>query len=130
MQQGKQDSLFTTEQMSGSGQTDMVASINAVEDRKKQLREERHTFWSDPSHGWLEVSYADLRLLGIWGKISGCSYRDGDRVYLEEDMDLGIYCKALFGPQINTEARVWARNYWTNIDRKQIFIRNLPYYTP
>jgi hypothetical protein len=45
-------------------------------------------FYSDPGHGWLEVSAANLRALGLNPTdFSTCSYRKGNVFYLEEDCD-------------------------------------------
>lgn len=61
----------------------------------------KRTFYSDPGHAWLCVSYAELVELGIHDKISSWSYRSGgkiygnDLVYLEEDRDAGIYINAV-----------------------------------
>ena len=49
------------------------------------------TFHSDPAHGWLEVSLADIHDFGIGDRISRYSYIKGDRVFLEEDCDAGVY---------------------------------------
>ena len=54
----------------------------------------KYTFYSDPSHAWLEVSKGELCLLGIRHRISSCSYVKGDNVYLEEDRDAGIFLDA------------------------------------
>ena len=37
---------------------------------------------ADPAHGWVEVSMAELRHLGIADKISGFSARIGETAYL------------------------------------------------
>lgn len=50
-------------------------------------------FHSDPSHGWGEVLRSDLIKYGF--KPSSCSYQKGDKVYLEEDDDLGGFLKKL-----------------------------------
>lgn len=52
------------------------------------------TFISDPGHGWLSVSLADIRELGLADKFSSCSYMNGTRAYLEEDGDAGIFLDA------------------------------------
>lgn len=52
------------------------------------------TFHTDPGHGWLEVSRADLATLGIAGNVSSYSYQNRDRVYLEEDCDATLYLEA------------------------------------
>ena len=49
------------------------------------------TFHADPAHGWLEVSLEDIHDFGIGDKISRYSYIKGDRVFLEEDCDAGVY---------------------------------------
>jgi len=53
-------------------------------------------FFSDPGHGWLEVSKTLLEELDIKQKISHFSYmgRYNDMVYLEEDCDAGIFMDA------------------------------------
>jgi len=48
-------------------------------------------FIQDPAHGWISVKRSDLKLLGIEDEISPFSYQKGNRVYLEEDRDAGIY---------------------------------------
>lgn len=50
-----------------------------------------YTYHQDPSHGWVEVSMAELRALGIAGRISPWSYRDGETAYLEEDDDASLF---------------------------------------
>jgi hypothetical protein len=56
----------------------------------------RYTLHSDPAHGWLEVTIAELAALGIADRISGYSYqsRDGLTAYLEEDGDLTRFALA------------------------------------
>jgi len=53
-----------------------------------------YIFHSDPGHGWLEVSISEIARLKIADKISGCSYRKGNKVFLEEDCDAGIFINA------------------------------------
>ena len=55
----------------------------------------RFTFISDPGHGWLKVSRADLIAAGVDLLISRYSYQRGDTVWLEEDCDAGIFLTAL-----------------------------------
>lgn len=45
------------------------------------------TYYQDPGHGWIATTNAMIQKLGIAGKISQYSYTDGDRVFLEEDLD-------------------------------------------
>ena len=49
---------------------------------------------ADPAHGWVEVSMAELRRLGIADKVSGFSTRLDEVAYLEEDDDYDLFCKA------------------------------------
>lgn len=117
--------MFTVEQMTGSGQMSMVDLINHNEDRKKVLRTTPHTYHMDPGHGWLQASYEDLKVLGILGAISACSYRNGDTVYLEEDLDAVTYIKALFGSFETPEYFHWKDNYKSEQYQENTFIRNL-----
>jgi len=52
-------------------------------------------WFTDVSHGWLAVPYSELVELKITDKISKYSYRKNHTVFLEEDVDAGIYLKAL-----------------------------------
>jgi len=55
------------------------------------------TIYTDPSHGWAKVSLKELLKLNIADKISSYSYihKNGLYAYLEEDVDLSTYLKAL-----------------------------------
>ena len=82
------------------------------------------TFHADPGHGWLEVPFQMLQLLGIDGEITPYSYRRGATCYLEEDQDAGTFLKAVQnhdGPLVEFEER----NY-----NEDSFIRMMPRYTP
>ncbi len=52
-------------------------------------------FFTDPSHGWLEVDLDLLRKYGIKHEISEYSYLRGDKAYLEEDLDAGTFIREL-----------------------------------
>lgn len=52
------------------------------------------TFHTDPGHGWLEVSRADLDALAIADRVTPYSYQRAGRVYLEEDLDASLYLEA------------------------------------
>ena len=57
--------------------------------------QDRYTFHSDPSHGWIEVPVADLQELGVsLDKISNYSYVSNDTLFLEEDCDAGVFLEA------------------------------------
>lgn len=53
------------------------------------------TMHTDPGHGWLEVPRGLLDTLGIAADISPYSYIKGDRAFLEEDCDAGIFLDAM-----------------------------------
>jgi hypothetical protein len=58
-----------------------------------------YRFWSDPSHGWLEVTSKDLAEVGLkTTDITDYSYvketKDGVFYYLEEDCDAEKFLKA------------------------------------
>jgi hypothetical protein len=54
-----------------------------------------YNFYSDPGHGWLEVSREELAMLHIDDAISQYSYQSGDKIYLEEDCDASLFVDAL-----------------------------------
>lgn len=52
------------------------------------------TFHTDPSHGWLEVSAAELFNVGLLpSDFSSYSYQQGNVVYLEEDCDAAVFIR-------------------------------------
>jgi hypothetical protein len=128
-----QTKMFTSEEQSGSGQTNMLSLIERNQDRIKELRKLPHTFHTDPGHGWLEVEHQDLIILDIIGSISGFSYRDGEKVYLEEDQDATTYINALFTPYMERSVedhsafKMW-RDITTESHKENTFIRNLAGY--
>jgi hypothetical protein len=121
-----QTAMFSKEQQTGSGQSNMLDLINHNEDRKTVLRNTTHTVYNDPSHAWIEVEYNDLKVLGILGAVTGFSYRKGNTVYLEEDLDAVTYIKALFGSFESPEYFNWKDNHIVEdyVDQDS-FIRNL-----
>lgn len=52
-------------------------------------------FYHDAGHGWLSIPYVLLVELGIQNKISYYSYKKGNYVYLEEDLDASIFHDAM-----------------------------------
>jgi hypothetical protein len=67
------------------------------------LRPKKYHFFSDAGHGWVKVPIADLKVLGIADKISGCSLQRGDFAYLEEDCDATLFGKAFFKYHFNND---------------------------
>lgn len=59
------------------------------------MKTKQYTFLTDSGHGWLKVTKAELKKLGIADKVSGCSYERGGFAYLEEDCDAGLFIDAL-----------------------------------
>ena len=52
-------------------------------------------FHTDPGHGWLEVTTDQLKELGLkTDDFSNYSYRSGNNVYLEEDLDASKFLSA------------------------------------
>lgn len=54
-----------------------------------------YIFHTDAGHGWLEVHKDELELFGIANEVSSYSYKQGNKVYLEEDCDAGLFINAL-----------------------------------
>ena len=53
------------------------------------------TYVTDPGHGWLLVTIAQVEHLGLTtADFSGFSYRKGDVLALEEDLDMGVFLDA------------------------------------
>lgn len=53
------------------------------------------TFYTDPGHGWLAVTYADVLAAGLDLKDFSCySYVRGQTLFLEEDQDAGVFLEA------------------------------------
>jgi len=77
------------------------------------------TFFEDPGHGWLRVPLDIVRRLGI--EITPYSYQDRRFVYLEEDVDYGVFLNAAqqAGLEINIKT----------IYQEETFIRSLPAFT-
>ena len=52
-------------------------------------------FHADPSHAWLEVNQNDIRHIGLKeSDFSRYSYYHGNKLFLEEDQDAGVFIKA------------------------------------
>jgi hypothetical protein len=49
---------------------------------------------SDPGHAWIAVKRAELISLGILDQVTRFSYQHGKTVYLEEDIDAGLFISA------------------------------------
>ena len=82
-------------------------------------------FWSDPGHGWIEVTRKLLIELG--GKmedVTNYSYQshDGEILYLEEDCDAAILAKLI---EEKHGADWMEASDWSAEHRDDIFIRNL-----
>ena len=98
---------------------------------------DRYELIEGPGHSWLKVPHAEILRLKIAGKISSYSYMDAESVYLEEDIDMGIFIRARAGlptnyRQCSPEDDLKAREFCTNsvdiIYHEQPFVRQLPHY--
>jgi len=82
----------------------------------KMLRAKGFIFHTDGGHGWLEVYKHEIKMLKISKEITGYSYMDGNKVYLEEDLDAGTFITAwekFTGRQFE-EGRVFTEIYREN----------------
>ena len=73
------------------------------------------TFWSDPSHGWLEVPISLLVEFKIAHKITPYSYRHDKLAYLEEDCDAGQFLQAAKEVGMEVSIRDRQSNYPSEI---------------
>jgi len=62
-----------------------------------------YTYHQDPGHGWIEVPMRELRDLGIAGRITPWSYREGETAYLEEDNDASLFLDTMRAHDIAVE---------------------------
>ena len=54
-----------------------------------------YIYFTDPGHGWLEVTTVDLDNVSLRpSDFSGYSYRQGNKFYLEEDVDMPMFINA------------------------------------
>ena len=72
------------------------------------------TIYHDPAHAWGKVNKALLVKLGIADKISSHSYMREGKVYLEEDVDLGILIQTLIDKKIGFS---FDNRYGTKVSR-------------
>lgn len=78
------------------------------------------TYHTDPGHGWLEVSAADLKAVGLTAKdFSAYSYRGNGKLYLEEDCDASKFVAAY-------EAKHGRKAEYQERYAERSFIRRLP----
>lgn len=84
------------------------------------MKNTTYTYYQDPGHGWMAVEVDDLIELNILTDISGCSYRKGDTVYLEEDCDMSEFFHAY-------EKR-YGKTPKTTSENDAEWIRDLPYF--
>ena len=92
--------------------------------QRKYMKNKTYLCYSDPGHGWMKVTRAELVTLGIANQITSCSYQREDCVYLEEDCDVALFFttfKAKFGHKPKTKLT------WGN---RQSRIRNYQPYSP
>jgi len=54
----------------------------------------QYLYHQDPGHGWLQVRREELERLGLLSRITSCSYQRGEWVFLEEDLDMGLFLEA------------------------------------
>ena len=53
------------------------------------------TYITDPGHGWLLVTIDQVEQVGLSAcDFSGFSYRQGNTLALEEDLDMGVFLEA------------------------------------
>jgi hypothetical protein len=70
--------------------------------------------YEDPGHAWCKVSRHDKVFQMIAKEVSYFSHQLGDSVYLEEDDDLGLYCKKL--KELGYEIK-WKYNHTDDLSR-------------
>ena len=78
------------------------------------------TLITDPGHGWLKVHLNDIYDINLHPtEFSSYSYRDGDWMYLEEDLDAGTFLS-------HYEALRGNFRIHEQYEQNDCFVRNLP----
>jgi len=82
-------------------------------------------FYSDPSHGWIKVSFDLLNKFNLIDKISKYSYvsLNNHEAYLEEDCDASLFIESLKSNNITY-------NIKENLTDDRSFIRGLRMFNP
>ena len=96
----------------------------------RKLHKTEHTYHEDAGHAWLQVNREALAILGIRTQITGHSYQNNGRVYLEEDLDAITYLKVLFPMGLDTETyKQWEMVYLRNVNDGDVSrIRDFAFY--
>lgn len=83
------------------------------------------TYHQDPGHGWIEIPRTLARqVLGsAYSRISPCSYRRGNQLFLEEDCDAPLLLNAARAAGLTVHLNEQHIN-------QDSFIRSLPPFTP
>jgi hypothetical protein len=81
-------------------------------------------FIQDPGHGWLRVPKAEFDAMAISDKISDCSYQSDKYVFLEEDVDMGVFMEARETRGIVTKTKPYQNK------SRESKIRKYPSYKP
>lgn len=70
------------------------------------MEKRSYTFVVDPGHAWLVVPLSDIQDSGIAADISRYSYVNEGFAYLEEDVDAGLFIRAMQarGYQVDTDS--------------------------
>jgi len=77
--------------------------------------------YEDPTHAWIKVKRSFLQDLGILQDVSNYSYERKAYVYLEEDNDYSLFCKAMEERKIPFKLK-------THIANRDSKIRNYNYF--
>ena len=116
-------------------ETTIITSSGSLDAIRGMFDYSPYCYYTDGGHGWLKVPLKIINDLGL--KPSGYSFKDEEFGYLEEDMDMGNFFKAIkigfTTDQEETEVKKLARQrFFQNIASKdtsnsetEIFIRRL-----
>jgi hypothetical protein len=76
------------------------------------------TMFADPAHGWLQVTLVDLAHIGLKPTdFSEYSYRDDDKLYLEEDEDAPKFIAAWTEMEGKPDIQVSNTNSWSFVQK-------------
>ena len=85
------------------------------------MKQKTFNYYQDAGHGWVKVSIADLKELGIDKNITSYSFMKKDYAYLEEDCDLTTLINALEANGLEFKYKAHISN-WSSIRRYSRYV--------
>ncbi len=99
------EQTITTETDTPTTATETPTPTNTVGSRPKKVGPD-FVWHTSPSHGWLSVPRKLLNELNLLSQITPYSFQNGNRVYLEEDVDAQTFITAFEAVHGSIDSRI------------------------